>query len=56
VLRSFGSVQAVRGVTPAVARRLLNQTLARDLEITARGLEEAFIALTGSAAGPSDDV
>jgi ABC-2 type transport system ATP-binding protein len=33
--------------TDAVARRLLNETAARDLEITARGLEEAFIALTG---------
>ena len=42
------------GDTDAVARRLLNQTPARDLEITARGLEEAFIALTGDgAAGPS---
>jgi ABC-2 type transport system ATP-binding protein len=30
-----------------VARLLLNQTSARDLEITSRGLEEAFIALTG---------
>ena len=43
------------GDSDAVARRLLNQTPARDLEITARGLEEAFIALTGDgAAGPSD--
>jgi ABC-2 type transport system ATP-binding protein len=43
------------GDTDAVARRLLNQTPARDLEITARGLEEAFIALTGDGtAGPSD--
>ncbi len=42
------------GDTDAVARRLLTQTPARDLEITARGLEEAFIALTGDgAAGPS---
>jgi ABC-2 type transport system ATP-binding protein len=41
------------GDTDAVARRLLTQTPARDLEITARGLEEAFIALTGDgAAGP----
>ena len=39
----------------AVARRLLNQTPARDLEITARGLEDAFLALTGDGAGgPSD--
>jgi ABC-2 type transport system ATP-binding protein len=35
------------GDTDAVARRLLNQTPARDLEITSRGLEQAFIALTG---------
>ncbi len=42
------------GDSDAVARRLLNQTPARDLEITSRGLEEAFIALTGDgAAGPS---
>lgn len=38
-----------------VARQLLTHTAARDLEITARGLEDAFIALTGDgAAGPSD--
>jgi ABC-type proline/glycine betaine transport system ATPase subunit len=47
--------------TDTVARRLLNQTAARDLEITSRGLEEAFIALTGdgAAAGyllPSENV
>jgi len=42
------------GDTDTVARRLLNQTAARDLEITSRGLEEAFIALTGDgAARPS---
>jgi ABC-2 type transport system ATP-binding protein len=42
--------------TDAVARRLLNETTARDLEITARGLEEAFIALTGDdAPGTSSD-
>jgi ABC-2 type transport system ATP-binding protein len=35
------------GDTDAVARWLLTQTSARDLEITSRGLEEAFIALTG---------
>ncbi len=34
------------GDSDAVARRLLNQTPARDLEITARGLEEAFIPLS----------
>jgi ABC-2 type transport system ATP-binding protein len=38
------------GDTDAVARQLLTQTPASDLEITARGLEEAFIALTGDAA------
>ena len=38
------------GDSDAVARRLLNQTPARDLEITSRGLEDAFLALTGDAA------
>ena len=33
----------------ATARYLLTQTAARDLEITARGIEDAFIALTGDA-------
>ena len=33
--------------TDRVARYLLNETRARELEITARGLEEAFLALTG---------
>ncbi|RNL78885.1 ABC transporter ATP-binding protein [Nocardioides marmorisolisilvae] len=32
-----------------VARYLLNETSARDLEITAQGLEEAFLNLTGDA-------
>ena len=31
----------------AVARYLLTETSARDLEITAKGLEEAFLSLTG---------
>jgi ABC-2 type transport system ATP-binding protein len=31
----------------AVARYLLNETAARDLEIVARGLEDAFLSLTG---------
>jgi ABC-2 type transport system ATP-binding protein len=35
------------GDTDLVARHLLTRTAARDLEITARGLEEAFVALTG---------
>jgi ABC-2 type transport system ATP-binding protein len=36
----------------AVARYLLTATPARDLEITARGIEEAFLALTGDEAQP----
>jgi hypothetical protein len=43
------------GDTDAVARRLLNQTPARDLEITSRGLEQAFLALTGGGAGPAGE-
>ena len=35
--------------TDAVARYLLTQTGARDLGITARGIEEAFLTLTGDA-------
>jgi ABC-2 type transport system ATP-binding protein len=35
----------------AVARYLLTHTQARDLEITARGIEDAFIALTGDTEG-----
>ncbi len=34
----------------AVARHLLTSTPARDLEVTARGIEDAFIALTGDDA------
>jgi ABC-2 type transport system ATP-binding protein len=37
------------GDSDAVARHLLTATPARDLEITARGIEDAFIALTGGA-------
>jgi ABC-2 type transport system ATP-binding protein len=37
----------------AVARYLLTSTLARDLEIAARGIEEAFLALTGDDALPA---
>ena len=40
--------------TDAVARYLLTQTGARDLEITARGIEEAFLTLTGDAADAAD--
>jgi ABC-2 type transport system ATP-binding protein len=36
----------------AVARYLLTRTSARDLEITARGIENAFLALTGDDAQP----
>ena len=39
--------------TDAVARYLLTQTGARDLEITARGIEEAFLTLTGA---PAEDL
>jgi ABC-2 type transport system ATP-binding protein len=38
------------GDSDAVARHLLTATSARDLEITARGLEDAFLALTGDPA------
>jgi ABC-2 type transport system ATP-binding protein len=37
----------------AVARYLLTNTAARDLEITARGIEEAFLALTGDETQPA---
>jgi ABC-2 type transport system ATP-binding protein len=33
--------------TDAIARHLLTETAAHDLEITARGLEDAFLSLTG---------
>jgi len=42
------SVLIHSGDTDSVARYLLNQTEARDLEIEARGLEDAFIALTSA--------
>jgi len=58
-LEAIGGVDRVetRGATivvhcadsDAVARYLLTQTAARDVEITSRGLEEAFVALTGDA-------
>jgi ABC-2 type transport system ATP-binding protein len=42
--------------TDAVARHLLTQTDARDLEITARGIEEAFLTLTGDQTDqPTDE-
>jgi ABC-2 type transport system ATP-binding protein len=37
-----------------VARYLLNHTAARDLEITARNLEDAFLALTADEAANAD--
>ncbi len=40
--------------TDEVARHLLNETPARDLEITAAGLEEAFLALTGNQEDEAD--
>ena len=40
------------GDSDAVARYLLTRTSARDLEIAARGIEEAFLALTGDNAQP----
>ena len=39
------------GDSDSVARQLLTTTAARDLEITAHGLEDAFVALTGDG-GP----
>ena len=39
--------------TDAVARQLLNETDAHDLEITSRGLEDAFIALTSDTTDQS---
>ena len=38
----------------AVARFLLTRTPARDLEIVARGIEDAFVALTGDGAESAD--
>jgi len=39
----------------AVARYLLTETNARDLEITSRGLEDAFLSLTGPTNDAGDD-
>jgi ABC-2 type transport system ATP-binding protein len=41
--------------TDAVARYLLNQTDAHDLEITSRGIEEAFLTLTGDDGEETDE-
>ena len=43
------------GDTDSVARYLLNQTEAHDLEITSRGLEDAFVALTSNPTPESTD-
>jgi ABC-2 type transport system ATP-binding protein len=63
VLRGLDGVDSVevRGDTvlihtndsDAAARYLLTQTQAHDLEIAARGIEEAFLALTGDETEPS---
>ena len=37
-----------------VARHLLTATPAHDLQVTSRGLEDAFLALTGNASQPAD--
>jgi ABC-2 type transport system ATP-binding protein len=47
------SVLIHSGDSDTVARYLLNETAARDLEVTAKGLEEAFLALTSDAAPPT---
>jgi ABC-2 type transport system ATP-binding protein len=41
--------------TDAVARHLLTRTDARDLEITSRNLEQAFLALTADDTRTADD-
>ncbi len=47
----LGDTVTIRAAdSDAVARHLLTATPARDLEITARGLEDAFVALTGDDA------
>jgi ABC-2 type transport system ATP-binding protein len=38
----------------AIARHLLTRTDAHDLEITSRGLEDAFVTLTGTAGSPQE--
>ena len=39
------------GDSDAIARYLLNRTAARDVEITSRNLEDAFLALTTAHTG-----
>jgi ABC-2 type transport system ATP-binding protein len=43
------------GDTDTVARTLLNETAAHDLEITSSGLEDAFLALTSESARTDAD-
>ncbi|MFL6133188.1 MAG: ABC transporter ATP-binding protein [Nocardioidaceae bacterium] len=42
--------------TDTVARHLLNHTPARDLEIVSRGLEDAFLALTGEPTPETENI
>ncbi|MGY4642911.1 ABC transporter ATP-binding protein [Cellulomonas sp. URHB0016] len=63
-LRAVPGVQSVEvrgdrvlvrtGDSDGVARFLLTETAARDVEITARGLEDAFLALTGDTTSTDD--
>jgi ABC-2 type transport system ATP-binding protein len=56
---SGSTVLVHTGDSDAVARHLLTRTAASDVEVTAHGLEEAFIALTtgaGRPAGPNSQV
>ena len=48
------TVLLTAGDSDAVARHLLTTTPARDLQITSRGLEDAFLALTGPTAQTGD--
>jgi ABC-2 type transport system ATP-binding protein len=52
VERRGDSVVIATTDSDAVARHLLTTTAARDLEITSRGLEDAFISLTSD---PNDE-
>jgi ABC-2 type transport system ATP-binding protein len=48
------TVLLTAGDSDAVARHLLTSTPAHDLQITSRGLEDAFLALTGPTAQTGD--
>lgn len=54
VLRRGSSLSIQAQDSDVVARFLLTQTSARDVEITTRGLEDAFLALTGDPAPAAD--